>query len=468
MKNKSMSRRDFLRAAAGTSAALAAGSAIPALAQNPTPTPQDLPQGVAGTLTVIHRTEYFEQAQTIFRQIVEDFAAANGAQLDISTANSEAFGDFLGKMQAAVAAGNPPDFAYQSNISNAQMHLLDLLEDVTDVVDEAVNRYGAIMRGTNAAANGQFDGVWKAVPFIANTTGYFIRGDKLAEIGVDPATDLVTWDQRREAALAMSDPAGEFWGWGLTPNQSGDGYGYLMLVINSFGGSYTDETGMVVTFDSPETLAAVEWLTETYMSEKYQPMLPPGILSWTDISNNEVYLAGNAGYTHNAFSVYAQAKRDENPVFPNTVLLRAPQGPSGMNHDGGAIGGWINIFKGAQNAELAKQLTLALLDPANFNRMSSVAGGLFMPAYENLWTDELIAADPNFAIIKEMVSVEKPWIGHSWPATPNAAIAALQAASIPNQMMANILSGRMTPAQAVTDTHRQIVEIFEEGGIMQP
>ncbi|MBZ0300281.1 MAG: ABC transporter substrate-binding protein, partial [Anaerolineae bacterium] len=388
--------------------------------------------------------------------------------LDISTANSEAFGDFLGKMQAAVAAGNPPDLAYQSNISNAQMDLLGLLEDVTGVVDEAVGRYGAIMRGTNAEANGKLNGAWKAVPFISNTTGYFARGDKLAEIGVEPA-DLVTWDQRRDACLQMSNADEEFWGWGLTPNQSGDGYGYLMLVINSFGGHFTDETGQIVQFDSPETLAAVEWLAETYNRDgMYGPMLPPGIESWTDISNNEVYLAGNIGYTHNAFSVYAQAKRDSNPVFPNTVLLRAPQGPSGMIHDGGGIGGWINIFSGAPNIDLAKQLTLALLDPANFNQMSSVAGGLFMPAYENLWTDELLAADPNFAVIKEQVSVESPWIGASWPAQPNAAIAAIQAASVPNQMMANIISGRMNPAEAVTDAHKQIVDIFEEGGIMQP
>src|SRR5690606_11204054 len=118
-----------------------------------------------GKLTVIHRTEYFEEAQTTFREIVQDFADANNAELDISTANSESFGDFLGKMQAAVAAGNPPDFAYQSNISNQQMHLLGLLEDVTDVVDEAVSRYGAIMRGTNAEAGGRIDGMWVAVPF---------------------------------------------------------------------------------------------------------------------------------------------------------------------------------------------------------------------------------------------------------------------------------------------------------------
>jgi multiple sugar transport system substrate-binding protein len=108
------------------------------------------------------------------------------------------------------------------------------------------------------------------------------------------------------------------------------------------------------------------------------------------------------------------------------------------------------------------------LDPANFNRMSSVAGGLFNPAYEDLWTDELLAADPNYAIIYEQVNVEDPWIGSSWPAEPNAAIDAIRAASVPEQMIANITSGRMNPAEALTNAHNQIVDIFEEGGIMQP
>lgn len=469
MNRKTMTRRDFLRAAAGTGAGILAASGGLALAQDaPTPTPLPLPEGASGKLTVIHRTEYFEQAQTLFRETVTKFADEKGVELDISTTNPEAFGDFVGKLQAAVAAGNPPDIAYTSNVSISQLHLLGLLENVTDVVDEAVNKYGGIMKGTNAPKVAQFDGAWEAIPFIASTTGFFIRGDKLEEAGIDPATDLVTLDQRRDAALAISDPDNEFWGWGCTPNQSGDGWGFLMLTINAFGGHYTDETGTIVQFDSPETLAAVEWLTELYTSDKYAPMLPPGILSWTDISNNEAYLAGTIGYTHNAFSVYAQAKRDNNPVFPNTRLLVAPFGPANISQLGGGIGGWLTIFKGAPNADLAKELSLHLLDPVNFTPMSSVAGGLFMPAYENLWTDELLAADPNFAIIKEQVSVDEPFIGASWPANPNAAIDAIRAQGVVEQMIANITAGRMKPAEAVKDAHQKIVDIFEEGGIPQP
>ena len=366
MANRKLSRRDVLRgAAAGSAGLLIGGQGLPAFGQEKAPE-LDLPQGAAGKLTVIHRTEYFEAAQTAFRDTVTKFAAANNVELDISTTNPESFGDFLGKMTAAVKAGNPPDFAYTSNVSISQMHLLDLVEDVTDVVDEAVSKYGDIMPGLNAAKTGQFDGRWKAIPFIGTTTGYYIRGDKLKEKGIDPAT-LKTFSDRREAALAISGPG--FYGWGVTPNQSGDGFGYLTLAIQAFGGHFTDETGQIVQFNSPETVAAFEWLKETYdRNGKYAAMLPPGVESWTDTSNNEAFLAGQIGYTHNAFSVYAQSKRDNNPVYANIVLLPAPQANNGDSRDGGNVGGWLTIFKGAPNVDLAKKLALDLLDPANFGR----------------------------------------------------------------------------------------------------
>jgi multiple sugar transport system substrate-binding protein len=461
-----ITRRRMLRTSAATGVGLlAAGSGFRVLGQENQNL--DLPEGSAGKLTVIHRTEYFEQAQNLFRQIVTDFAAANGAELDISTTNPEAFGDFLGKMTAAVRAGNPPDIAYTTNVSIAQMQLLGLVEDVTDVVDEAVSRYGGIMQGINAEKLGQFDGKWAAIPFLAGTPGYFIRGDKLAEQGIDPAS-LDSYDKRREAALSMSDPDSRMWGWGITPNQSGDGYGFLISLVQSFGGHYTDPSGMKVEFESPETVAAFEWLAETYdRSGKYGPMLPPGVESWGDISNNEAFLAGNIGYTHNSFSVYAQAKRDENPIFKDIVVLNAAKANNGDSRDGGDVNGWLTIFQGAPNADLAKELALDLLDPANFTRMSSVAGGLFMPAYENLWTEELLAADPNFAIIKEQVSIPNPFLGPSWPADPNAAIDAIRAQGVLEQAVGNVIAGRMGPADAVADAHQKIVSIFEEGGIMQ-
>ncbi len=463
MTDWKISRRSLL---AG-SAALGAGAVVglPAWAQDKAPE-LDLPQGAAGKLTVIHRTEYFEEAQNLFRETVANFAKASNVELDISTTNSESFGDFLGKMTAAVKAGNPPDFAYTSNVNISQMHALDLVEDVTDVVEEAIKRYGNVMPGINAEINGKFDGKWKSIPYLGSTTSFMFRKDKLAEKNIDPAT-LLTLDQRREAALAMSGP--DFYGWGLTPNQSGDGYGFLNAVILAFGGHYTDETGMIVQFNSPETVAAYEWLAETYdRNGKYAAMLPPGVESWNDTGNNEAWLAGSIGYTLNAFSVYARAKKENNPVFPNIGLVRAPTANNGDSRDGGFVGGWLTIFKNSPNKDLAKQLALEMIDPKNFTPMSTIAGGLFMPAYEKLWTPELLAADPNYATIKEQVSVTNPFLGETWPAKPAPQFGAIRASGLLEQSVGNAIAKRMSPADAVADAHAKIVELFEEGGIMQP
>ena len=172
-----ITRRNMLLGSAGFGlvGALPVGRALAQASDLP------LPQGSPEKLTVIHRTEYFAQAQEMFAQAVSDFADESGKELDISTTIPEAYGNFLGKMTAAVRAGNPPDIAYTSQISIPQMHVLGLLEDVSDVVEEAERRYGAILPGLSAKERAYFDGGWRAVPFLANMNGTFMRGDKLKE-----------------------------------------------------------------------------------------------------------------------------------------------------------------------------------------------------------------------------------------------------------------------------------------------
>jgi multiple sugar transport system substrate-binding protein len=471
MTRRNLSRREFLRLTGSAGAALAAAQAGLALAQEatatptpaPTATPLPLPVGQEGKLSVIHKTEYFEVVQTMFRDTVVNFASDRGVELDISTANPELFGDFTAKMLAAVQAGNPPDLGYHV-LSIPQMYALDIVEDVTDVVEQAIAKYGAVVPAI-AEFNAKIDGKWWAVPFMCTTGAWFVRRDLFEAAGID-VYSLNTWDQRREAALAVSDPDNNVWGWGLTVNRSGDAHGLILAVIQGFGGSFTDETGLRVTFNSPETLAAVEWLTETYTSDKYRPMLPPGVESWTDTSNNEAYLAGTIAMTINQPSVYAKAKADGNPVFENTAVLHNPLTQDGRLLEAGNSG-WLTIFKGAKNIDVAKELILNLLDPVNYTPMAQNGGGLFLPAYRDLWTEDLLATDPNFEVFREILLNEEIFYGRSHPAPPNALIDAIDGAAITSQMMANIINGDMTPAEAVEEAHNQIVQIFEEGGVPQ-
>jgi len=462
MNKKGLSRRNFLKVA-GTGAAIIASNRGLSYAQDPTATPAPLPVGAEGKLTLIHKTEYFEAVQTMFRDEVVNFAANQGVELDISTANPEVFGDFLAKMLAAVQAGNPPDLAYHV-LSIPQMYALDIVEDVSDVVEQVMALYGDVVP-VNAEFNAKIDGKWWAVPYMSTVGAWFARRDLFEAVDID-VQSLDTWDKRRDAALAVSDPDNNVWGWGLTVNRSGDGHGLIMSVIQSFGGSIVDESGLRVVFNSPETVAAVEWLAETYTSDKYKPMLPPGIESWTDTNNNEAYLAGTVALTLNQLSVYGAAKANNNPVFENTAILHAPKALDGSIMESGASG-WFTIFKGAKNIDAAKQLILHMLTPEVFTPMAQAGGGLFNPAYKGLFTEDYFAADPNFTVLSEILFNPEIFYGNSHPAPPNALVDSVLAAAIPSQMMANVTNGDMTPAEAVEDAHRQIVDIFEEAGAPQ-
>ena len=61
-------------------------------------------------------------------------------------------------------------------------------------------------------------------------------------------------------------------------------------------------------------------MTNLYMDKKWAPMLPPGVLAWSDSSNNEAYLAGKLAYTQNGGTVYGKAILDKNPIKDITAL----------------------------------------------------------------------------------------------------------------------------------------------------
>jgi multiple sugar transport system substrate-binding protein len=432
-----------------------------AFAQDATPLP--LPEGTSGTLSVIHRTEYFEEVQNIFHDNVVQFAADKGIGLDISTANPEVFGDFIAKMVAAVQAGNPPDMSY-NQLSIPLMYSQDILEDVTDVVEEAISRYGKVVPAI-AEFNAKFDDRWWAIPFVSGTGAWFARNDVFSAHDIDVHA-LETWDEHRDACLAVSNADEQMWGWGFTVNRSGDAHGLIDSVIKAFGGTISDETGLKVTFNSPETVAGVTWLADIYTDPMYAPMLPPGVGSWTDTGNNEAYLAGTIAMTLNQPSVYGAARKNDPELFANTAVLRGPKWQDGSRKEAG-FNGWITIFKGAKNVDLAKELAVNLLDPAKITPMVKNGGGLVLPAYADLWTDDVMATDPNFEVFQQILFNPDIYYGLSHPAKPSPLHDAVNAQAILSQMMANIISGGMTPAEAVADAHNHIVQIWEEGGVPQ-
>jgi multiple sugar transport system substrate-binding protein len=461
-----------LAAACGAPAAPAAPTAAPKVdAPAPTEAPKEEPKpteapkpAAGGKVQVLHRQEYFKDLETALKAQTEEYIKSIGFEPDVSTVNPEVFGDFMAKMQAAVAAGNPPDLTYHGN-SVAQMFDSELTEDHSALVADLVSKFGDIVPAA-AARNAKFEDKWWSAPHGSNIGGWFVRKDWAKEAGVD-LTKFGTFQERIEGALKMSDPSKERFGWGLTINKSGDGHGLIQAAFQAFGGRAVDETGKKIAFNSPATVEGVKFLANVYTDAKYKPMLPPGVESWTDTSNNEAYLAGKIGVTANAPSVYAKAKADKNPVFENTAWLGFPLTNDGKLELGNGANSWYSIMKGAKQADAAKQIVTHFMDPKVFAPLSALGGGLVMPAYKNGWTDDLLKVDPNFPKLKDIMFNPNDYTGFAFPAQTNAAIDAWFATGFLSEMMANITTGKMTAEQAVEDAAKKGAVIFEEKGFPQ-
>jgi multiple sugar transport system substrate-binding protein len=475
-----MSRRDMLKLTASGTTGLfllaacgqAAPTAAPQEAAAPTAVPQEAapqeaevkptdapPAPEVATLTVLHRREYFKDMEDIFRNAVVDWAGDNNVEIDVSTVGSEAFEDFVAKLVASVSAGESPDLVYHVRLVQ-QLYFLEALEPVSDTVEKAISLYGDVPE-LNRDIN-IIDGTWWGIPYSVHGSGQFARRSVFEQAGIDPDS-METYDLRREGALAAARPEEEMYPWGVTTNQSGDGTGFITAVIHNWGGSITDADVTKLTFDSPETVAAVEWMTEIYTDEKWAKMLPPGVVSWTDSNNNEAYLAGNIAYTHNAASVYASSKQDAPEIFADTVVLKEAMGPLGQ-HLSGSSGGQFVIPKGAKNVEGAKSLALHMLQPEIFLPISTISAGLFLPSYKGYYEmDEVkkgFEEDPNLARLGESALGSYP--GMPYPAKPSAFFDSIDAQTIVTDMMAQTIVQGVSPADAVKQAADRMAQIAEE------
>ena len=64
-------------------------------------------------------------------------------------------------------------------------------------------------------------------------------------------------------------------------------------------------------------MAALQFAVDTIQKHKIQP---PGVMGWTDVSNNEAYMAGKLVTTNNGASLYYAMVNRKHELAPKTLL----------------------------------------------------------------------------------------------------------------------------------------------------
>jgi multiple sugar transport system substrate-binding protein len=377
---------------------------------------------------------------------IETWAKERKVQVELDWAT---FGDREPKFVAAIEAGNPPDVAEMNMFG--PMRYRPALRDITKVATELANAKGGLL--PNAEKATKIDGKFYGAPRYTMISTFFIRKDVMEAKGLKPPKlydpDVV------EFARKTQDPAKDLWGFGQTLNRSDDGNGFMQNILWNYGGGPWDAEGKpaLATSNLKANLAALQFAVDTIQKHKIQP---PGVMGWTDPSNNEAFMAGKLVTTNNGASLYYAMVARKHPLAEKTLLTLTPGGPAGSFVAAGPYN-W-GIFQKSRHAELGEDLIRWVEDEGRFKEYVQASVGQAGPVYKGRVDDPYWKSDPNFdAIIQNILRGVLP--GYPGPMTPAAVEA--QAQSLLTDMAGRVVVAGLSPEAALKETHKRVEGIHK-------
>ena len=276
-----------------------------------TPTTKD----ISGTsLSILLWSHFVPRHDEWFDKFVTEWGEANGVTTKVDHINTA---DVPATIAAEIAAGQGHDIV-EHIASLAQFE--KSVHDLTDVVTELNTRHGEQLRdGEAQLLQPDHQRLLRALPRLRARPG---RLPPLAlGKGRDAGRPHVVGRLCLPAAPASSRNQGVQMGIGMS-NES-DSRMAAQTLIWAYGASIQDANENV-TINSPETVAAVE-----YMSQLFKQAMTPEVFGWNAASNNQLLVAGKASYILNSISAYRTAQKEQ-PEVGADIFFRSPLvGPAG-------------------------------------------------------------------------------------------------------------------------------------------
>lgn len=239
---------------------------------------------------------------------------------------------------------------------------------------------------------------------------------------------------------------------------------FIRAVIWSFGGSIQDGNGTVV-LDSPETLAAIQ-----YIKKLYEAAMTPEVFAQNAASNNQSFIVGHASFIGNSISFFRSAQSIDSPMAAKTGFRPGLTGPTGKAYFPANLYYTYVIPKYVTDTTeilAAKNFMLDLEN--NYSSASFYSKFYNLPAFSSqvpqLYADGgWLSNDPwgskptdKLAFLKNV----EDWA--TWPGYPgysNPAVSEVYQTHVLTTMMAKVARGVATAEEAIDDAAGQIRAIF--------
>jgi multiple sugar transport system substrate-binding protein len=382
----------------------------------------------------------------VLEKQIQNWAKDRKVTADIDWAT---FGDREPKFVAAIEAGNPPDVAEMTIFG--PMRYKPALRDVTKLASDIAAARGGMLPFADRAM--KLEGKYYAVPRYSMTTVFYIRKDIMEAKGLKAPT---VYDPGVvEFAKKTQDVAKEIYGFGQTLNRSDDGDGFMENILGDYGGGTWDKDGkpaLATTFHD-QNLKALQFSVDTITKHKIQP---PGVMGWTDVSNNEAFMAGKLVTTNNGASLYYAMVAKKHELAPKTALVLTPGGPAG-SFVGASCYNW-GIFQKSKYSELGEDLIRYVEEEEHFSEYMKVSIGQAGPVYKKRTEDPYWKSDPNFNAILQNI-LRSVTLGYPGPMTPAAVEARAQ--HVLTDMAGRVVTAGVSPEAALKEAHARVEEIYK-------
>lgn len=271
-----------------------------------------------------------------------------------------------------------------------------------------------------------------------------------------------TYQELLEGGAAINEQFGVPMGLGLSPEI--DSNMAMRAIIWSYGGSIQDENECV-TINSPEVIAATE-----YVVDLYNQTMTEEVFSWNAASNNQGLIAGELSYILNSISAYRSLQKIDPEAADNIGFVEALSGPDGDQHASAHL--WyiyvIPTYVDKDSPEYRAAEEFILYHTANYNQAVFNSELYNFPTYEGTVPQlvEWLENDPFGSRPPDKLTVlltAKDWVTYlGWPGPSNPAVAEVYATNIIPAMMGRAALGELTPEEAVAEAEAQINDIFDK------
>lgn len=187
--------------------------------------------------------------------LVPAFEEETGIEVELTLM---AWGGYIDHLVTLFAAGQAPDVlqvggeALGTFIHNGLVQPIDRWADGWDQLDDFA---------PTAILDGTVDGKLYTIPYRLDQRPLLYRIDFFEEAGLDGSSPPETWSELRDAAakLARTDSTGELTRSGFNTGPAGD---LSAIFIWQNGGQLVSEDGQRAIFDSPESIEAIQFLSD--------------------------------------------------------------------------------------------------------------------------------------------------------------------------------------------------------------